>query len=76
MLHEDAPAYSKVTLWLRQEWLPRFSEPSHILGEDPQVNETDRAILSALTVQPLGSVRDIARLMCLSCSTVQSHLTR
>jgi hypothetical protein len=72
-IHEDASAYSTVTLWLRQERLPRFSEPSHNLAEDPQVNETDQAILSALTVQPFGSVRDIARLMCLSCSTVHSH---
>jgi hypothetical protein len=56
--------------------LPRFSEPGHDLTDDPQVDETDQAILSALTIQPFGLVRDIARLMRVSCSIVQSHLTR
>jgi hypothetical protein len=45
------------------------------LTDDPQVDETDQAILSAFTVQPFGSVHDIARLTCLSCSPVHSHLT-
>jgi hypothetical protein len=75
-LPDDAPAYSPVTLWLRQERLPRFSESDDDLTDDPQVDETDQAILSALTIQPFGSVRDIARLMYPSCSTVHLHLTR
>jgi hypothetical protein len=45
------------------------------LTDDPQVHETDQAILSALTIQPFGLVRDIAGLTCLSCFTVHSHLT-
>jgi hypothetical protein len=72
-LHENALAYSAMTLWPRQERLPRFSEPSHNLAKAPQVNETDEAVLSALTFQPFGSVRDIAQLTCISCSTVYSH---
>jgi hypothetical protein len=75
-LPNDVPAYSTVILWLRQERLPRFSEPSHDLTDDRQVDETDQALLSALVIQPFGSVRDIAGLTCLSCSTVHSHLTR
>jgi DNA-binding NarL/FixJ family response regulator len=75
-LPDDAPASSAVTFWLRQERLPRFSEPDHDLTDDSQADETDQAILSALTIQPFGSVHDIARLTCLSCSTVHSHLAR
>jgi hypothetical protein len=75
-LHEDALPYSRVTLWPRQERLPRFSEPSHNSARDPRVTETDQAILSTLIIQPFGSVRDIARLACVSCSTIHSHLRR
>jgi hypothetical protein len=75
-LSDDELTYSTATLWLRQERLPRFSESGHDLTDDPQVDETDQAILSALTIQPFGSVPDIARLPCLSCSIVHSHLTR
>jgi hypothetical protein len=74
-LPDDAPAYSTATIWLRPEQLPRFSEPDHDLTDDPQVDENDQAILSALTSQPFRSVRDIARLTCQSYSTVHSHLT-
>jgi hypothetical protein len=73
-LHEDALAYSAMTLWPRQERLPRFSEPSHNLAKAPQVNETDEVVLSALTFHPFRSVRDIAQLTCISCSTVSSQL--
>jgi hypothetical protein len=59
-LPDDAPAYSTVTLWLPQERPPRFSEPDHDLSDDPQVDETDQAILSALTIRPFGFVRNIA----------------
>jgi hypothetical protein len=51
-LNKDVPAYSTVTLWFRQERLPRFSEPSYNLAKDPQVSETDQVILFLLTVQP------------------------
>jgi hypothetical protein len=59
-LPDDAPAYFTVTLWLRPERLPRFPEPSHDLTDEPQVGETDQAVLSALTSQPFESVQDIA----------------
>jgi hypothetical protein len=59
-LPDDAPAHSTTTFWLRQEPLPRLSDPGHDSTHDPQVNETDQAILSALKIQPFGSVRDIA----------------
>jgi hypothetical protein len=74
-LPDDAPAYSTVSLWLGQE-RPRHSERGHDLSGDRQVDETDQAILSAFTIQPFGSMRDIVRLTCLSCSTVHLHLTR
>jgi hypothetical protein len=51
-LPDDAPAYSTETRWLCQERLPRFSEPGHDLTDDPRVDETDQAILSALPIQP------------------------
>jgi hypothetical protein len=75
-LPNDAPGYATVTRWLRQERLSRFSEPDHDLTDDPQVDEIDQGILSALAIQSFGSVRYIARLASLSCSTVHSHLTR
>jgi hypothetical protein len=59
-LPDDVLAYFTVTLWLPEERLPRFSEPGHDLTDDPQIDETDQAILSALTIQPFGSVRNIA----------------
>jgi hypothetical protein len=61
-LRDDAPVYSTMTLWLRQGRLPRLFEPGHDLAEDLQVNKTDQTILSASTIQPFASVRDIVRL--------------
>jgi hypothetical protein len=46
-LHDEASRYATVAVWLRQERLARFCEPSHHLAEEPQVSETGRAILSA-----------------------------
>jgi hypothetical protein len=76
MLPDNALAYSTMTLWLRQERLPQPSEPDHNLTGDPHVDETDQGVLSTLTIQPFGSLRDIGWLTCLSYSTVHSHLTR
>jgi hypothetical protein len=60
-LHDDVLVYSTMILWLRQEQLPGFP---------------NQAILSGLTSQRFGLVRDIARLTCLSCFTIHSCLTR
>jgi hypothetical protein len=72
-LHDDALEYSTKALWLRQERLTRFSEPSHDLAEDRQVTTTDQAILSALTVEPFASVCDITWLTCLHRSTISLY---
>jgi hypothetical protein len=76
ILHDEPVRYAMVTLWLRRDRLARFSEPSHHLAEEPQVRETDRAILSALTPKPFASVPDITRLTCRLPSSVNSYLTR
>jgi hypothetical protein len=73
-LHEDALAYSTVTLQLRQDRLARFSEPCHKSADDGQGKETDQAILSAFTVQLFGLMHDITLLTYLSYSTLNSHL--
>jgi hypothetical protein len=74
-LDDDASGYSMVGLRLRQERGARFSEASHDLAEEPQVRETGRVILSALTTERFASVRDIARLTCLPPSTVHLNVT-
>jgi hypothetical protein len=74
-LPDNALAYSTLTLWLRHERLPQLSGRAHNLTGDPEVDETDQVILSTLTIRPFRSVRDIARLIGLSCSSVHSHLT-
>jgi hypothetical protein len=78
-LHDNALKYSTKALWLRQERLTRFAEPSYNLTEDCQVSETDQAILSALTAEPFASVCDITWLIYLHRSTVYlyfAHLLR
>jgi histone-lysine N-methyltransferase SETMAR len=55
--------------------LDQFSETAVDFTEDAEVDEIDAAILSALEVQPFGSVRDI-ELTYLARSTVHWHLTR
>jgi hypothetical protein len=68
--------YSSVTRWLREAEPNQFSETAVDFAEDAEVDEIDQAILSALEVQPFGSVRDSARLLRLARSTVDWHLTR
>jgi MoxR-like ATPase len=70
------PGYSTVTRWLCEAQLDQFSETAVDFTEDAEVDEIDEAILSALEVQPFGSVRDIARFTRLARSTVHWHLTR
>jgi hypothetical protein len=70
------PVYSSVTRWLREMQLDQFSETAVDFSDDAEVDEIDEAILSAVEVQPFGSVRDIARLTRLARSTVHWHLTR
>jgi hypothetical protein len=62
--------------WLREAQLDQFSETAVDSTEDAEVDEIAEAILSVLEVQPFGSVRDIAQLIRLACSTVRWHLTR
>jgi hypothetical protein len=59
-LPDNAHAYDTVTSWRRQEQLPGLSERGHDLTGDSQVDETNQAILSPLTIRPFQSVRDIA----------------
>jgi histone-lysine N-methyltransferase SETMAR len=65
-----------VTPGLREAQPDQFSETAVDFTEDAEVDEIDEAILSALEVQPFGSVRDIARLTRLARSTVHWHLPR
>jgi hypothetical protein len=75
-LGTKVPGYSTVTRWLREAHLDEFSETAVDFTEDAEVDEIDETILSALEVQPFGSVRDIARLTCPARSIVYSHLRR
>jgi hypothetical protein len=66
--------YSTVRRWLREAQLVQFSERAGSFTEGAEVDQIDKAILSALEVQPFGSARDIARLTRLARSTVHWHL--
>jgi hypothetical protein len=68
--------YSTVTRRLRQAQLDQFSAAAVDFTEDREVDEIVETILSALEVQPFGSVCDIARLAHLARSTVDWHLIR
>jgi hypothetical protein len=70
------PSYSTETRWLREGQLDQFSETAVDFTDEAEVHEINDALLSALEVAPFGSVRDIARLIRLARSTVNSHLTR
>jgi hypothetical protein len=70
------PGYFTVTRWLPEAQLDQFSKTAVDLTEDAEVDEIDEAILSALEVQPFGSVGNIARLTGLARSTVHWHFTR
>jgi hypothetical protein len=76
MLVTQVLGYSTVVHWLREAQLDQFSETMVDFTEDAEVDEIDEAILSALEVQPFGSVRDIARLTRLARSIVYRHFTR
>jgi uncharacterized membrane protein len=67
---------STVTRWLREAQLDLFSETAVDFTEDAEVDEIAESILSAVEVQPFGSVRDIVRPTRLARSTVNWHLTR
>jgi MoxR-like ATPase len=67
--------YSTVTRWLREAQLDQFAEMAVDVTEDAEVDEIDEAILSAFEVQPVGSVREIARLTRLARSTVHSPVS-
>jgi MoxR-like ATPase len=67
--------YSTLTRWLYEAQLDRFSETAVDFTEEAEVDEIDEAILSALEVQPFGSVRDIMRLARLARSAAHWHLT-
>jgi hypothetical protein len=73
VLASDAIAYSTVTKYL---WHSRL--PPIIAGPlvEPQTTVTDDAILDDLQRQPFSSVRKLAKLTCISQSTVQRHLTQ
>jgi hypothetical protein len=74
-LGTKVPGYSTGTRWLREAQLDQFSETAVDFTEDVEADEIDEAILSALEVQPFGSVRNIARFTRLARSTVDWYLT-
>jgi MoxR-like ATPase len=67
--------YSTLTRWLHEAQLERFSEIAVDFTEEAAVDEIDEAIVSALEVQPFGSVRDMMRFTRLARSAVHWHLT-
>jgi hypothetical protein len=74
-LGTKVPGYSTVMRWLREAQLDQFSHTAVDFTEEEEVDEIDEVILQVLEVQPFGSVRDIARLTRLACSTVHWHFT-
>jgi hypothetical protein len=72
VLGSDAIGYSMVAKYLRQTRTPPI--PIKIL-EKPPNTVTDDKILNALQPQPFSSVRELAKLTCISRSTVHRHLT-
>jgi hypothetical protein len=75
-LGPKVPGSSTVPRWSREAQLDQFFETVVHFTEEAETDEIDEAILSALEVQPFGSMCDIARLARLACSTVNCHLTR
>ena len=78
VLGPDAVAYSTVTKYLRQRQFPRIY--SKTLETAPETI-IDDAILDALDRQPFSSllfssIRELAKLTCISTTTVHQHLTQ
>jgi hypothetical protein len=71
----EAKFYSTVTYYLRK---PSFSSPKTPQASEspnPILNESDEALLLALSEQPFASVRQLARRTSQHPSTVHNHLT-
>jgi hypothetical protein len=62
MIDMKMHGYSIVMGWFRETQLDQFFETAVDFTEDVEVDEIDEPILSALELQPFGSVRHIAQL--------------
>jgi hypothetical protein len=75
-IHQDeASGYFAVTLWPAQEPLGRFFKARDNSGGEPQVCETDQAVMWASTIEPFASVPDITWYACFRLSAADSYLT-
>jgi hypothetical protein len=75
-LKGEAKSYSSVTYYLRKL---SSSSPKTLQSSEspaPILNESDKAILLALSEEPFASVRQLARRTRLHPSTVYDHFTR
>jgi hypothetical protein len=69
----DVIGDSTVSRYLRQQqFLATSPEPSN----EPRTIIIEDAILEALDKQPFSSLRELAKLTCISTTTVCRHLTR
>jgi hypothetical protein len=65
-LGPDAKGESSVTRFLREAKFPSPNPLTTFSGENPSLDDSNEAILLALTEQPFASVRQLSRLMHLS----------
>jgi hypothetical protein len=73
VLGSDAIACSTITFYLRASHWTAGKEEQH---SDPPLDIIDKAILQALDQTPFASVRELAKAMCISTTTVWRRLTR
>jgi hypothetical protein len=75
-LGPDAVSYPSVTRFLRDAKCTLPNPPATFSDEMPGSDDSDEAILLALTEQPFASIRQLSRLTHLSRTTVYRRLTQ
>jgi hypothetical protein len=75
ILGSNAVSYSTVTRFIRMMSCTDVTDVDEIHGGPKSINETDEAILKALSDESFSSVRELARHTCLSKTTIHRHLT-
>jgi transcriptional regulator of acetoin/glycerol metabolism len=75
-LGSDAKVYSSVTRFFHEAKFPWPNPPTTFSRENPSLDDSNEAILLALTEQPFASVRQLSRLTQMSRSTVYRRLTQ
>jgi hypothetical protein len=72
----DAIGYSTLTLYLRDVHCAGPMDPEAIPDHDHEPDDTDQAILAALSEQPFTLIRELSRLTHVSMSVVHQCLTQ